>query len=161
MSTVAHVALGSNLGDRLVHLRRAAAALAEHPDLRVEAASSIWESPPEPPASPGDPEFLNAVVRLQSTMGARDLLELLLTIEADLGRVRPGPRTIDLDLLTYGHEAWDRPELTLPHPRLADREFVLRPLLELTDDPGWRAALDAMQTGGACVRRATLSLGVQ
>ena len=160
MSTLAHVALGSNLGDRLASLRRAASALADHPDLVVAAASSIWESAPAPPAEEGDPAFLNAVLRLQSRLTADDLLDLLLSIEADQGRVRPGPRTIDLDLLTFGDLVSGRPELTLPHPRMTDRAFVLRPLLEVSPDPRWAAALERLGPDGACARQATMRLGV-
>lgn len=160
MSTVAHVALGSNLGDRLVCIRRASAALAEHPDLIVAAASSVWESPAAPPAEQHDPPFLNAVVRLQCRMSADDLLDLLLSVEADLGRVRPGPRTIDLDLLTFGDLVSNRPDLTVPHPRMTDRSFVLRPLVEVSDDPRWHAALQALAADDSCVRRLTMTLGV-
>ncbi len=166
MSVAAYVALGANSGDRLAALRRAAAALDDHPDLAVSRASSIWESPAVPPSSPEDPAYLNAVLAIQSRLSSSDLLELLMTVEADLGRVRaPGgagaPRVIDLDLLTFGDEVCDRPELTLPHPRMLVREFVLRPLVELApDEVRWTDALLRLDTAGSCVRRPSMSLGV-
>ncbi len=88
MSSVAYVALGANLGERLLSLRQAAATLADHPDIAMTAASSIWESAAAPPAAEGDPSFLNAVVRIQTRLSPRDLLDLLLSVEADLGRPR-------------------------------------------------------------------------
>jgi len=171
MSSVAYVALGANLGERVLSMRRAAATLADHPDIDMVAASSIWESHAAPPADQGDPSFLNAVVRLHTRLSPRDLLELLLSVEAELGRprdrTRPGaPRVMDLDLLSHGDHVSVDPDITLPHPRIGEREFVLRPLAEVgASDPRWVSALaklDAIsQTAGpACVRRAELRLGV-
>ena len=171
MSSVAYVALGANLGERLLSLRQAAATLADHPDIAMTAASSIWESAAAPPAAEGDPSFLNAVVRIQTRLSPRDLLDLLLSVEADLGRPRDragdgSPRTMDLDLLAHGDQVSVDPELILPHPRIGSREFVLRPLAEVGgSDPRWAttlASLDAASPSDrpACVRRAELRLGV-
>ena len=171
MSWVAYVALGANLGERLSSLRRAATTLADHPDIAMSAASSIWESPAAPPADKEDPSFLNAVVRIQTRLSPRDLLDLLLSVEADLGRRRDragegAPRTIDLDLLAHGDHVAQDPELTLPHPRIEEREFVLKPLAEVGgSDPRWAAALGGMDeidpnARRTCVRRAELHLGV-
>jgi 2-amino-4-hydroxy-6-hydroxymethyldihydropteridine diphosphokinase len=132
----AFIALGSNLGDRLSHLRAAAEALARHPAVSRIIRSRIYETPPV-----GGPEgqgaFLNAALQLETTLSARELLELLLAIERSRGRERTarwGPRTLDLDLLLYGSESIREPGLTVPHPRLAERNFVLAPLCNLAPD---------------------------
>jgi 2-amino-4-hydroxy-6-hydroxymethyldihydropteridine diphosphokinase len=132
--TVAYIGLGANLGDREANLRAALERLAELGPLRV---SSFRET--DPVGVIDQPRFVNAVAELETDLSARDLLERLLEIERQLGRVRSreerwGPRTIDLDLLLYGDEVIDEPGLTVPHPRLAERRFVLEPLHEL--DPG-------------------------
>jgi 2-amino-4-hydroxy-6-hydroxymethyldihydropteridine diphosphokinase len=128
--TVAYVGLGSNLGDREATIRRAADQLGA---LRL---SSIRET--EPWGYAEQPPFLNAVAELDTDLPPRGLLESLLEVERELGRTRDGPRygprTIDLDLLLYGDEVLDEPGLTVPHPRLHERAFVLEPLFEL--DPG-------------------------
>lgn len=148
MSTVAYVGIGSNLGDRRVAMRAAVRALEEHPDVVVLAESRLVRSAPAPPADAGAPWFLNGVVRVDTRLTARDLLGLLHTIEADLGRPprgdgaaeeRGAPRIIDLDLLVFGDERHARPDLTVPHPRIAERPFVLEPLAEL--DPALAARL--------------------
>jgi 2-amino-4-hydroxy-6-hydroxymethyldihydropteridine diphosphokinase len=103
--------------------------------VHVAAVSSAYESAPWGPVE--QPPFLNAVVRLETALPPSPLLGVLLDVEARLGRVRAvrwGPRTCDLDLLLYGDETVDTPELQVPHPRLADRRFVLDPLLELAPD---------------------------
>jgi 2-amino-4-hydroxy-6-hydroxymethyldihydropteridine diphosphokinase len=129
----AYVALGSNLGDREAHLRAAIAALAAHPEIRVEAVSTLYETAPVGPPPQGP--YLNAVVRLRTRLAARALLARLLEIEAAAGRVRAGQRwsarSLDLDLLLYGELLLDEPGLCLPHPRLHERAFVLEPLCEL------------------------------
>lgn len=100
--------------------------------------SSVRET--EPVGYTDQGRFLNAAAKVETTLEARELLDLLLAIERDLGRVRDGPRfgprTVDLDLLLYGAERLDEPGLTVPHPRLAERAFVLEPLAEL--EPGLR-----------------------
>lgn len=150
----AFVGLGSNLGDRLGQLRRAVAALSDAPGVRVVAESSVRETEALVlPGSPPQPAYLNAVVQVETTLAAPELLALLHRIEADAGRVRTerwAARTLDLDLLLYGDERIDLPGLTVPHPRLTERRFVLEPLADLA--PGlvvrgqpvrdWLAALD-------------------
>ena len=133
-ATRAFVGLGSNLGDRELNLRRALERLEELGPIR---ASSFRET--DPVGVTDQPKFLNAAAELVTEIGPRELLERLLAIERDLGRERTGearwgPRVIDLDLLVYGNEAIDEPGLTVPHPRLADRRFVLEPLCELNED---------------------------
>jgi 2-amino-4-hydroxy-6-hydroxymethyldihydropteridine diphosphokinase len=129
--TRAYVGLGANLGDREATIRRAVELL---PD--VVAVSTLIET--DPVGYLDQPRFLNGVAALETELEPRELLNLLLEIERELGRTRDGPRfgprTIDLDLLVYGQTQLDEPGLTLPHPRLHERRFVLEPLAEL--DPG-------------------------
>jgi 2-amino-4-hydroxy-6-hydroxymethyldihydropteridine diphosphokinase len=134
--TRAYVGLGSNLGDRERTLRAAVAALGDEAGIDVVAVSTLRETAP---VGVGEqPPFLNGAVELETTLTARELLDVLLAVEQRFGRVRipgeHGPRTLDLDLLLYGQEAIDEPGLTVPHPRLHERRFVLEPLAEL--DPG-------------------------
>jgi 2-amino-4-hydroxy-6-hydroxymethyldihydropteridine diphosphokinase len=126
--TGAYVGLGSNLGDREQAIRQAAE--------RIGAVrlSEIRET--EPWGYVDQPDFLNAVAEVETALGPRELLDFLLGVEHDLGRERGagpryGPRTIDLDLLLYDEEAIDEPGLTVPHPRLHERRFMLEPLVEL------------------------------
>jgi 2-amino-4-hydroxy-6-hydroxymethyldihydropteridine diphosphokinase len=129
----AYLALGSNLGDREAHLAAALEALRTRRDVRVTAVSRVYETAPVGPPPQGP--YLNAVVRLRTTLAPRALLALLLEIEAGRGRRREGARwtarTLDLDLLFYGALVLDEPGLTLPHPRLHERDFVLAPLREV------------------------------
>jgi 2-amino-4-hydroxy-6-hydroxymethyldihydropteridine diphosphokinase len=129
----AYVGLGSNLGDREGFLRRAVEALAAEPAIDVTAVSSVRET--DPVGLVDQPRFLNAVARVETNLGAHELLDRLLAAERALGRRRDGPRfgprTIDLDLLLYGDHEIDEPGLTVPHPRLAERRFVVEPLHEL------------------------------
>lgn len=129
----AYIALGSNLGDRLASLRAAVAGLADVGT--VVAVSSVYET--DPVGVVDQPAFLNAVLRLRTSLPPHELLAVLLAIEAALGRVRPyhhAPRTLDLDLLVYDDLVLDTPTLTLPHPRLHERAFVLVPLAEIGPD---------------------------
>jgi 2-amino-4-hydroxy-6-hydroxymethyldihydropteridine diphosphokinase len=132
MATV-YLGLGTNLGDRLGHLR---AALARLPDLR--ACSSVYET--EPWGVTDQPHFLNLCCRLETGLAAPALHAQFKRIEHDLGRQpggqRWGPRPIDIDLLTYDDVRLETAELNIPHPRIANRAFVLRPLAELA--PGLR-----------------------
>lgn len=131
----AYVALGSNLGDRRAHLDAALAALAALPGTRPDAVSVIYETAPVGP--PGQQDYLNAVARLATTLAPLDLLDSLLAIEQSRGRIRAerwGPRTLDLDLLLHGDAVLAEPRLTLPHPRLHERAFVLAPLADLAPD---------------------------
>jgi 2-amino-4-hydroxy-6-hydroxymethyldihydropteridine diphosphokinase len=128
----AYVGIGSNLGDRLENLRTAVRELAGTPDVRFVRSSSVYETAPVGGPEQGD--FLNAVVEISTELEPRALLEALQLIENELGRVRAerfGPRTIDLDLLLYGDEEIDEPDLTVPHPRMHERAFVVVPLMEL------------------------------
>ncbi|HEX4823865.1 MAG TPA: 2-amino-4-hydroxy-6-hydroxymethyldihydropteridine diphosphokinase [Candidatus Polarisedimenticolaceae bacterium] len=129
-----YVALGSNVGDRDAHLR--AGILAMHAaGLRVTAASSVWET--EPVGGAGPAWFLNMVVRVETELPPEGALDALLAIEAARGRrrsVRNAPRELDLDLLLLGDERRASPELTLPHPRMGERAFVLEPLAEIAPD---------------------------
>ena len=130
------IGLGSNLGDREAYLRRALDLLRADPSIELLAVSSFRET--DPVGFLDQPRFLNAAAALETELAARALLERLLAVEQVLGRRRDGPRfgprTIDLDLLLHGEEVVNEPGLTVPHPRLAERRFVLEPLHEL--DPG-------------------------
>jgi 2-amino-4-hydroxy-6-hydroxymethyldihydropteridine diphosphokinase len=128
----AFVGIGSNLGDRESHLRRALDLLAAEDGIEVVAVSGLRETEPVGPVEQGP--FLNGAVQVSTELPPRELLERLLDVEQRLGRVRVerfGPRTIDLDLLVYGDEVVEEPGLTLPHPRLHERRFALEPLAEL------------------------------
>jgi 2-amino-4-hydroxy-6-hydroxymethyldihydropteridine diphosphokinase len=131
--TRAYVGLGANLGDREATLRAAVDALAAEEGIEVVALSSLRDT--EPVGVVGQPRFLNGAAAVETTLGARELLEVLLATEQRFGRVRVpgehGPRTLDLDLLLYGDERIDEPGLAVPHPRLHERRFVLEPLAEL------------------------------
>ncbi len=134
MTPPVYIGLGSNLGDRLGHLETALLLLAERGAPWVER-SACHQS--EPVGRRGQPWFLNAVCRVQTRLDPMRLLDACLAVEAELGRVRAarwGPRTIDLDLLFYGDAVISLPRLSIPHPRLADRKFVLEPLCELAPD---------------------------
>ncbi len=136
MSSVAHLGLGSNVGDREGHLRAALAALGER-GVEIEAVSSVYET--EPVGEVLDqPDFLNAVARVRSGVGPTELLDLCKTIEAERGRaaggLRHGPRPLDIDLLLVDDLELATDRLRLPHPEVTTRRFVLEPLLEL--DPG-------------------------
>ena len=136
--TVGYLGLGSNVGDRESQLARAIEGLRTH-SVAVEAVSSLYET--EPVGEILDqPDFLNAAVRVSTALGPEELLELCKAIEAEQGRVlegrRHGPRPIDIDLLLFGDLELSTQRLTLPHPEVTSRRFVLAPLLEL--DPGLR-----------------------
>jgi 2-amino-4-hydroxy-6-hydroxymethyldihydropteridine diphosphokinase len=136
VAVVAFLGLGSNLGDRLANLQAAVDALQAEPALRVVASSRVWETTPM--GGPAQPDYLNAVVRVETDLSARDLLDVARRVEARLGRVRRerwGARTLDLDILLYDEEQIDEPDLVVPHPRMKQRAFVLVPLLELEPDP--------------------------
>ena len=132
----AYVGLGSNLGDREEMLRLAIAGLAADPAIEVLAVSTFRET--DPVGFREQPRFLNAAAELETVLAPDALLARLLAVERALGRTRTGrrfgPRTIDLDLLVFGHEVVDRPALRVPHPRLAERRFMLEPLAELAPD---------------------------
>jgi 2-amino-4-hydroxy-6-hydroxymethyldihydropteridine diphosphokinase len=129
----AYVGLGANLGDRERTLREAVEALGAEKGIEVVSVSTLRDT--EPVGVGEQPRFLNGAAELETTLTARELLDRLLAVEQRFGRVRisgeHGPRTLDLDLLLYGDEAIDEPGLTVPHPRLHERRFVLEPLSEL------------------------------
>ena len=140
---VGYIGLGSNEGDRERHLADGLRELAAA-GVVIEAASSLWETQPVGNAGPG--WFLNMAARVRTDRTPEDLLELCLTVERAHGRVRVvpgGPRPLDIDLLDFEGVARDTPRLTLPHPRMAERRFVLAPLAEL--DPRWREPLARLQ----------------
>jgi 2-amino-4-hydroxy-6-hydroxymethyldihydropteridine diphosphokinase len=128
----AYVALGANLGDPAATVRAAFTALSALPTSRLVQASSLYRTAPVGFA--GQPDFVNAVAEVATGLEPERLLAALLTIEQDFGRRRGeknGPRTLDLDLLLYGDRQIERPGLTLPHPRMHLRAFVLMPLAEI------------------------------
>ncbi len=133
MSVIAYIGLGSNLADPLTQLQSARRAIARVPGVRETAFSSLYRSAPMGPSD--QPDYFNAVMAINTTLTALDLLKVLQAIESSHGRVRTGerwgPRTLDLDLLLYGQEQIAVETLTVPHPGLTDREFVLYPLAEI------------------------------
>lgn len=153
MST-AYLSLGSNLGDRLGNLQAAVRLLggltqggAPHPGrpmlppgkVQLKQVSSVWETLPQ--GKTDQPDFLNLAVAVQTDLAPEPLLEHLLAVEAALGRIRLerwGPRLIDIDLCQYDDVSMKSDRLELPHPRMAERAFVLVPLLELRPDPQWQ-----------------------
>ncbi len=131
----AHVGLGSNLDDPRRQLETAFEALARLPHSRLAARSALYASAPMGPAD--QPDYLNAVAALDTELAPLALLDALQAIEHDQGRVRErrwGPRTLDLDLLLYGDQVIDLPRLKVPHPGIAERAFVLAPLVEIAGD---------------------------
>ena len=133
MKTV-YLGLGSNLGDRSAHLAAAVARLSSE-ELRVTRVSSVWET--EPREVRDQPWFLNQVVEAETTLFPRQLFQRIQRMERDLGRVRrkpKGPREIDIDILFFGDAVVRTPGLEIPHPRLAERRFVLEPLAELAPE---------------------------
>ncbi|MDY0106965.1 MAG: 2-amino-4-hydroxy-6-hydroxymethyldihydropteridine diphosphokinase [Giesbergeria sp.] len=127
----AWIGLGANLGDREAALRAAVRAIAALPGTQVLRTSSLYRSAP---VDAGGPDYLNAVAEIATTLEPHALLAALQAIEHGAGRERPyrnAPRTLDLDILLYGEQRITTPALTVPHPRMAERAFVLRPLAEL------------------------------
>lgn len=148
---IAYLGLGSNLGDREATIRRALELLQADDEIDVTAVSSLKET--DPVGYEDQPRFLNGAAALRTELSPPELLERMFAVERQLGRVRTGPRfgprTIDLDLLLYGQESIDEPGLRVPHPRLAERRFVLEPLAELNSDlevPG-RGTVRALLAG--------------
>jgi 2-amino-4-hydroxy-6-hydroxymethyldihydropteridine diphosphokinase len=134
--TRAYVGLGANLGEREKTLRRAVELLAATRGIDVVALAKFRETEPVGPIR--QPRFVNGAVAIETTLEPSELMAVLLAVERELGRVRDttrwGPRTVDLDLLLYGNEIVDEPEVKVPHPRLAERRFALEPLAELDPD---------------------------
>ncbi len=128
----AYIALGSNLGDRAAHLRNARAALARLPGTVLMGATSVEETAPL--GGMTQPPYLNQMVAIETELQPRPLLEALHAIEREAGRVRAGrwsARTLDLDIVRYGDQRVSDPDLIIPHPELANRDFWLRELAEL------------------------------
>lgn len=137
MPQVVHIAVGSNLGDRRATIEAAFRSIEALPRTRVDRRSTLIETEPVGPAGQGP--YLNGTARLLTDLSARELLDHLLEIERELGRERSpdsrwGARTIDLDILLWGELIVDEPSLTIPHPRLHERGFVLVPLAEIDPD---------------------------
>jgi 2-amino-4-hydroxy-6-hydroxymethyldihydropteridine diphosphokinase len=138
----AYFGIGSNLGDRLAHLQLAVNELAAAAGVEVVDVSSVYETAPV--GGPEQPDYLNAVVAVDTARSARELFALAQSIESTAERVRAvrwGPRTLDVDVLLVGDERIDEPDLVVPHPRMSERAFVLVPLADL--DPAWRARIPA------------------
>ena len=132
-TVTAYVGLGSNLDDPTAQIARAIDALDALPDTRLRAVSSFYRNPPMGPQD--QPDYVNAVVAIDTGLAPRDLLSAMQAIERMQGRDRSaqrwGPRTIDLDLLVYGDEVLSEDHLNVPHPGIAERAFVLVPLAEI------------------------------
>jgi len=149
----AYIGLGSNQDDPRAQVMRAFAELAELPGTRVAARSPLYGSTPVD--APAQPDFVNAVAAVDTELSAAQLLDALQAIESRHGRARPyrnAPRTLDLDLLLFGDMAFASPLLTLPHPRMHERAFVLQPLLDLdprAEVPGRGAARELLRTCAA------------
>lgn len=129
--------LGSNLGDRAENIARAVSALAAAEGVRVVARAPLYETPPA--GGPPQGDYLNSAALLESSLSPRELLALALSVERGLGRIRPdpvrwGPRTIDVDVLWIEGAVIDEPGLVVPHPRLGERPFAVRPLLDVAPD---------------------------
>jgi 2-amino-4-hydroxy-6-hydroxymethyldihydropteridine diphosphokinase len=127
-----YIGVGSNIGDRKSYIDKAIELLKSVDDVIVTRVSSIYETDPVGCVAPD--KFLNGVIEVMTSISAQDLMMELRRIEKSLGRVRlekNGPRTIDLDILYYGHDIVHDEDLTIPHPRICEREFVLRGLREL------------------------------
>lgn len=129
--TTAYLLTGSNLGNRKDFLQEACDLLSQRAG-KCMGTSSFYETAPW--GKTDQPSFLNQAIQLETNLSPEDLLKALLKIELDLGRIRTekyGPRTIDIDILLYGNEIIEQPQLQIPHPQLANRRFALLPLLEL------------------------------
>ncbi len=134
--TRVHIAIGSNLGDRRANIAGALDRISALPRTRLLAASSLRETAPE---GPPQPLYLNAACVVETGLRPRRLLRALQSIETEFGRVRDparrnGPRTLDLDIIFYGESVIDEPALTVPHPRMHLRRFVLEPLCEIAPE---------------------------
>ncbi len=129
----AYIGLGSNLGNRVGNLAKALALLGSHPGIRLKRISPLYRSTPVGTAGP-QPEYVNAVAKIQTSLAPHALLRCLNGIEQRLGRIRRGknfPRVVDLDILTMGKTRVEEADLMIPHPRMLERRFVLEPLSDL------------------------------
>jgi 2-amino-4-hydroxy-6-hydroxymethyldihydropteridine diphosphokinase len=134
--TQAYLSVGSNVGDRASFCRRAVDSLRSTSGISVQAVSSLYQTTPV--GGPAQRSFVNLVVEIDTAESARELLELCKSIERKLGRepstIRWGPRVADLDILSFGDEKVNEPDLEIPHPRITERRFVLVPLVEIAPD---------------------------
>ena len=134
--TVAHIGVGSNVGDRVAFCRRAVEELGNTEGVRLDRVSSLYET--SPVGGPPQRSFVNLVARSEVELDVRELLEVCKLVDQRLGRrsndMRWGPRVVDLDILTFGDEKINEPDLEIPHPRLTQRRFVLIPLQEIDPD---------------------------
>ena len=135
MIHTAYIAFGSNLGDKQKNIAKALQKIDEHAEIHITKESSIIET--EPWGYQNQDNFLNSVIEVQTSLSAEELMKTLLEIESKLGRVREiknGPRTIDLDIIFFDNQISEDEFITLPHPRMHEREFVLKPLAEVNPD---------------------------
>lgn len=131
MSVIAYIGIGANLGDASATVTQAIKRLAQLPQTRLNAQSSLFQSAP---IDAGGDDYVNAVVEISTSLGAEELLQAMQELELAFGRERPyrnAPRTLDLDLLLYGDQQINSERLSVPHPRMSERAFVLLPLLEI------------------------------
>ncbi len=145
--TVAYLGLGSNLGDRLSYLQGAVDALAASDVVSLVAVSEVYETAAV--GGPVQPDYLNAVVAVETVLAARGLLDIARRLEEGAARAREerwGPRTLDVDVLVVGDERVDSPDLVVPHPRLHERGFVLAPLADVA--PGLAERFAVVPDGG-------------
>ncbi|OGB73015.1 MAG: 2-amino-4-hydroxy-6-hydroxymethyldihydropteridine diphosphokinase [Burkholderiales bacterium RIFOXYC12_FULL_65_23] len=150
-AVLAHVALGANLGDARATVSDAIAALNRLPQTRLLRASGLYRSAPWEASGP---DFINAVAAVETGLDAHELLRALQALELQAGRERPyrnAPRTLDLDLLLYGDAVIDTPDLSVPHPRLRERAFVLLPLAEIA--PALVTASELQAVAGQAIER--------
>jgi len=130
-----YIGVGSNIGNRFQHIHNAAVELSKLPQTRLMDSAPVYET--DPVGGPPQDKFLNTVWQIDSELTPRELMQSLIKIEKKLGRVRGvknGPRVIDLDILFYGGQYVQEEDLQIPHPRLQDREFILKPLADLNED---------------------------
>jgi len=159
MPEIAYIGLGSNLGDKEANIKRALELLNASSGVRVKRVASLYRTAPV--GFTGQDWFINTVAEVETGLGPHDLLALLLAVEKKLGRVRTvrwGPRTVDLDLLLFGEERITTPDLTVPHPHMSERAFVMAPLAELAPEltipgPGKAAVLARTLAGEQLVQR--------
>ena len=132
--SVAYLGVGSNLGNRRANIKKAISILKNNPRVKIREISSLYETLPV--GGPRQGPFLNCAIKIETSLSPRELLIFLKDTESQAGRrpskVRWGPRVIDLDILLYGNKVVSQPDLKIPHPRLAERAFALKPLAEIS-----------------------------